>query len=142
VHDQLEYDRVITCGAAQKPENTDELAASAIVRAVTGCGTRRLDPGGGKTPLADYVLVDNDGRDLGLLEVTSITDKRHEAFWSAKTGKHRGWTDSRLRRLWVVSVRDTSVRLERLRAITAPVLIDLERAGATFACADPSGTCV
>jgi hypothetical protein len=123
--------------AAGKPESADELAASAIVRAVTEGDTRRLDPGGGRTQLADYVLVGNDGRDVGLLEVTSITDKRYEAFWSAKTGKSRSWRDARLRRLWVVSLQHTGVRLERLRAITTPVLIDLEHVGVTFACADP-----
>jgi hypothetical protein len=100
---------VVPSNAVTKPEGPEERSASAIVSAVTGCVIRRLDPGGGRSQLADYVLVGIDGAEIGLLEVTSITDKRREEFWSPRTRKHRSWKDPRLKRLWLVTVAHTGV---------------------------------
>ena len=131
------YAPVVAGEAVTKPEGPEEHAASEIVSAVTGCVSRRLDPGGGKTQLADYILIGSDGAEIGLLEVTSITDKRRENFWSPRTKKHRYWKDPRLKQLWLVTVAHTGVRLERVRPAVTPVLIELEAAGTTFACSDP-----
>ena len=83
----IERQFVIIDGMALKIKEklSAEHAASAIVSAVTSCTTRRLDPGGGALQLADYVLVSADGNDIGLLEVTSVTHERSEAFEAAST---------------------------------------------------------
>jgi hypothetical protein len=121
----------------KKPESPAEVAASTIVSAVTGCTTRRLDPGGGPTQLVDYALLSGDGKDIGVLEVTSITDEGVETFWSAKTREYRGWEDRQLRKFWAVSVQDASVPLKGLRAVVTPILLGLEREDVVFACAEP-----
>jgi len=117
-----------------RPEGPDEILAAAIVRAVTGCRTQRLDPGGGANRLADYMLLDLEGREIGLLEVTTSTDPRREQFWSANLQRHRSWQDPHLEYLWIARVTDAGVALKPLRGLLSPVLWDLERAGARFAC--------
>ena len=122
---------------AIKPERPDEQDAAHIVRIMTGCETGRLDPGGGAQQRSDYRLLGAGGHDIGLLEVTSITDQRREAFFSPRTRHRRYWEVPGLRRLWVVWLRDEQAPLKKLPAVLNNTLIDFEQQGVSHATANP-----
>jgi hypothetical protein len=106
----------------------EEARAAAIVAAVTGCATRRLDVGNG-AQLADFALVNTDGRDVGLLEVTSITAKSYSSFFSLSASQHRHWVDPGLRLSWLVTVDNVDRRLRGLRKRVSAALAALETTG-------------
>lgn len=113
-------------------EPPDERRAADIVGAVTGCATRRLDVGDG-IQRPDYALVDPDGLNIGVLEVTSISSGAHNSFFSAKARKHRTWTEEGLRSNWIVTVDVATRELRRLRRAVSTVLVAFESAGISWA---------
>lgn len=123
----------------RKPEPRDELAAAHIVEGLSDCVTRRLDFGGGATQLADYALDTADGTQIGLLEVTSITDQVLEGFFASRGARQVDhWGEGYLARNWLVRVRDASVMLDPLQTTLVQVLRDLERDGVEHAYAEPT----
>jgi len=119
-----------------EPDPPDEHRAAAIVARVTGCTTRRLDVGDG-VQRPDYALLDSAGRDIGVLEVTSISSAAHNSFFSTKASRHRSWTDRALHLNWIVTVDLATRELRSLRRPVSAALVAFESAGISWAVSRP-----
>jgi len=104
-----------------------ELLAARIVASQTGCEFAQLDRKGGPSRLADFRLLDHKGSDVGLLEVTSVTDGPLLSTMSAIHGpKSKAKANLQGSRLWWSVTLNQDVRASSIRAVLDPVLQELE----------------
>lgn len=118
-------------------EPPEEDRAAAIVAAITACATHWLDRGDG-VQRPDYSLLDESGEQIGVLEVTTLSSRSHNSFFSRKAGKHRSWSDPNLRCNWLVSVDSSARELRTLRGPLTTSLPVLEAEGFRFASSQPA----
>jgi hypothetical protein len=110
--------------AAREADRFEVVAAMAVEALASDVTLGRLDPGGGRTQLADFRFTSADGRDLGRLEITTTTRRTRSSFIK-EVSRHR-WHFPDLTWSWSVHVRE-SARVSTLRQKIAPLLAQLER---------------
>jgi hypothetical protein len=120
-----------------KTEPPEESRAATIVAAVTACATDWLDRGDG-VQRPDYSLLDGGGLQIGVLEVTALSSRSHNSFFSRTASKHRSWSDPNLRCNWLVSVDSAARELRTLRGPLTSSLPALEAEGVRFASSQPA----
>lgn len=96
-----------------------ELIAAALVAELTAAQARRLDPGGGRTPLPDFELIDASGR-VGVLEVSSVRSAERASFERAKSRME--WLESGISHHWYVVVSSSTERVKVLRLVLPSLL--------------------
>ena len=112
-------------------DERNETKAAVIVEALAGVRYCRLDNGRGDS-VADFELLDRNGKQAGLLEVTSDVDEDSAKFEAAARGhEHRAATvpagrEPDLHGIWKVSVRHPPPQLKDLKPALLPLLRLLE----------------
>ena len=102
----------------------EETAAAEIVSVVTQCGYLLTDTGTVQSAV-DYSLLSTDGDEIGVMEVTTATDKKFASFYSWARRHDRSFTEPELGNSWLVTVNGP-IRLKRLRQRLVEELRDLE----------------
>lgn len=121
-------------GRMIRDESRNEERAALIVSILTGCQSRRLDLGTGR-PQPDYALLDSTGREIGVLEVTSISRPDINSFFSERNKQNRRWCSQLLKWEWFVTVDNASRRLSGLKHDILEMLVKFEQDGTTHAVA-------
>jgi hypothetical protein len=126
---QMSSTRLPASLAAVPEAGQFEIVAAMLVEALAGdAELHRLDPGGGRTQLADFRFEGASGADLGRLEVTTTTRRKRSSF-IREVGR-RSWRFRSLSWSWTMQVRDCA-RIDELHAKIEPLLAQLERDGLT-----------
>ncbi|MDA8310708.1 MAG: hypothetical protein M0Z46_08845 [Actinomycetota bacterium] len=113
-------------------DERNETKAAVIVAALAGVHCRRLDDGRNGS-VADFELLDRNGKQAGLLEVTSDVDEDSARFAAAARSHEQraptggGGREPKLHKTWKVYVGHPPPQLKRLRKDLLPLLRKLEK---------------
>jgi len=105
-----------------------ETAAAMVVASCTDLTLQSLDPGGGSRQLPDWDMLDDQGKSVGVLEVTTTTVAERAQF--AARASSLSWEFGELEWVWLVHVTG-QVPPREIHAQISPALRSLERAGQT-----------
>jgi hypothetical protein len=105
-----------------------EMTAAMVVASCTGLTVQSLDPGGGSRQLPDFDMRDDQGKVVGVLEVTTTTVADRAQF--AARARNLSWEFDELQWVWLVHVTG-AVPPREIHEQIAPLFWNLEQAGQT-----------